>query len=184
VGPVARPGGQQPSLGLQKEIAATSFAHGCAVDGQGTLSCWGDNGSGQLGNSLPVAGGNFSVAFTVMTGVAHVAVSLYTTCVVDISQHVQCWGANQNGILGHDPATDPLSSCSGSSQPCNPNPSTIMESTTSPFGSVENLSLGFGYGCALKLDGTLWCWGQSGLLGNGSADDAGLVYNPVQVALP
>jgi alpha-tubulin suppressor-like RCC1 family protein len=169
------------SLGLQKEIASRSFNHGCAVSGQGALSCWGDNGSGQLGNSLPVAGGNNSVAFTVMTGVAHVSVSLWTTCIVDTMQHVQCWGANQGGILGHDPATDPLSSCPGSSVPCNPNASTITLNG-SPFGPVRDLSLGIGYGCARKLDGTLWCWGQSGFLGNGAGDDAGMIYEPVQVS--
>ena len=170
------------SLGLQKEIASSSFNHGCAVSGQGTLSRWGDNGAGQLGNSLPVATGNDSVAFTVMAnGVGHVSVSVWTTCIVDVMQHVQCWGANQGGVLGHDPATDPLSSCPGSSSPCNPNPSTITLNG-SPFGPVENISVGVASACAIKTDGTLWCWGQSGQLGTGAGDDAGMIYEPAQVS--
>jgi alpha-tubulin suppressor-like RCC1 family protein len=170
------------TLGLQKEIASSSFNHGCAVSGQGALSCWGDNGAGQLGTSLPVATGNDSVAFTVMaTGVGHVSVGVWTTCIVDVSQHVQCWGANQGGVLGHDPATDPLSSCPGSSTPCNPNASTITLNG-SPFGPVLSLSVGVAYACAIKTDGTLWCWGQSGELGSGAGDDAGMIYEPAQVS--
>jgi alpha-tubulin suppressor-like RCC1 family protein len=169
------------SLGLQKEIATSSFAHGCAVTGSGTLSCWGDNGAGQLGNTLPVATGNFSEAFTVMTGVAHVSVSAWTTCIVDGAQHVQCWGANTGGELGHDPATDPFSSCQGSSTPCNANASTIQLSGQ-PFGPVQTVSVGFQYACAMKTDGTLWCWGRSGALGNGSGDDAGMSFSPVEVS--
>lgn len=168
-------------LGLQKEVAARSFDHGCSVSGQGDLSCWGDNGAGQLGPSLPVATNNFSYAFTVMTGVSHVAVSLWTTCIVDVSQHVQCWGANTGGELGHDPATDPLSSCQGSSTPCNPNASTIQLNGQA-FGPVQTVSVGFGYACAMKIDGTLWCWGQSAELGNGAGDDAGMFYSPVEVS--
>ena len=170
---------------LQKhDIPEAYFGEGCAVDGKGNLSCWGDNGDGQLGNSLAVASNNYSVAFTVMTGVAHVSVSLFTTCIVDATEHVQCWGANQQGVLGHDPSTDPLSGCPGSGGPCNPNPSTIMTTGTVPFGPAQTISVGFGYACSLKTDGTLWRSGQGGSVGNGAGDDAGLLFSPVQVTLP
>jgi alpha-tubulin suppressor-like RCC1 family protein len=167
-----------------KEVAAFGFLHACALDGQGDLYCWGSSGTAALGPGVPLVKGNLVYATQVMTGVSHVAVGGYTTCVVDATEHVQCWGGNTSGVLGHDPATDPISSCPDTSVPCNPNPSTLMAGGT-PFGPANTLSVGLQFACALKHDATVWCWGENagGQLGNNlqGANDAGQNYTPVQV---
>ena len=93
-------------------------------------------------------------------------------------------GGNANGQLGHDPTTDPISSCPDNSGPCNPNPSTVM-SGTNPFGPAFAISVGTQFACVLKTDATVWCWGDNsgGQLGNNQqgANDAGQNYDPVQV---
>ena len=44
------------------------------------------------------------------------------TCaaLLDAGAIVECWGANEHGQLGHDPATDSLQSCPGNGGPCQP----------------------------------------------------------------
>ena len=168
-----------------KEVAASSaFGHACAVDGQGNLYCWGSSGAGQLATAAAVASGTYSYATMIMASVSHVAVAGWTTCIIDATQHVKCWGGNANGQLGHDPTTDPISSCPDNSGPCNPNPSTIL-SGTNPFGPASAISVGLEFACVLKTDATVWCWGDNsgGELGNNQqgSNDAGQNYNPVQV---
>jgi alpha-tubulin suppressor-like RCC1 family protein len=171
------------SLGASREVS-TGWFHACATDGAGEAYCWGSPGAGQLGTSVTVAGGTYSQAVMVMNNVSHIAAGLYSTCVVDATQHVQCWGGNGQGQLGHDPSTDPLQMCPDNSQPCNPNPSTIKVGGTA-FGPATGISIGLGYACALKGDGTVWCWGANlgGALGSGGqgVNDAGLAFEPVQV---
>ena len=168
-----------------KEVAASSaLAHACALDGQGDLYCWGSSGAGQLATAAAVASNTYSYATMIMSSVSHVAVGGFTTCIIDATQHVKCWGGNANGQLGHDPATDPISSCPDNSGPCNPNPSTVM-SGTNPFGPAFAISVGTQFACVLKTDATVWCWGDNsgGELGNNQqgANDAGQNYDPVQV---
>jgi alpha-tubulin suppressor-like RCC1 family protein len=167
------------------EIAASSaLAHACALDAKGDLYCWGSAGAGALGPSVPVVQGSRVYPTSVMQSVSHVVVGGWTTCVVDATEHVQCWGGNVNGQLGHDPATDPIKSCPDNNGPCNPNPSTLMSGGSS-FGPVATLTLGLKSGCALKRDSTVWCWGDNsaGELGNNQqgSNDAGQNYEPVKV---
>ena len=173
-------------LGAGTQVSASNaLSHACALDGKGELYCWGSAGAGALGPGLSVVQGSYNYATMVMSAVSHVAVGGWTTCVVDATEHVQCWGGNANGQLGHDPATDPIQSCPDNTGPCNPNPSTLMTAGGTPFGPAANLTLGLEFGCALETDGTVWCWGDNsvGELGNDQqgANDAGRNYVPVQV---
>jgi alpha-tubulin suppressor-like RCC1 family protein len=73
----------------------------CAVLTGGTVRCWGENASGQLGNGgttdsgLPVTATGVTDAVQVVTaGNGH-------TCVRTRSGAVQCWGLNASGQLGN-----------------------------------------------------------------------------------
>jgi alpha-tubulin suppressor-like RCC1 family protein len=57
----------------------------------------------------------------------------------------------------------------------------VKDSTgTGTLQGIVELSTGFQHACAVKSDGTLWCWGNNnaGQLGNGSPTSTTL---PVQV---
>jgi alpha-tubulin suppressor-like RCC1 family protein len=163
------------TLGSYRELAAAA-EHACALDGQGNLSCWGSSGSGQLGPGIGVVTGFQQYAVSTMTNVSHVAAGGYSTCVVDGSQHVQCFGDNGQWQLGHDPTTDPFSSCHDNNAPCNANPTVVMVGG-SALGPAKAISVGVDYACALKTDGTVWCWGA----GPPGWQDGGTSYLPRQV---
>jgi hypothetical protein len=73
--------------------------HTCALLDDGTVSCWGMNGSGQLGVSagpdhyvpVPVAG---------LADVVQLAAGGDQTCARHADGHVSCWGSNAYGALG------------------------------------------------------------------------------------
>jgi alpha-tubulin suppressor-like RCC1 family protein len=112
--------GATPSVqrtGVEVEVAAgvplldvvalaAGGAHTCAVTSAGALSCWGANGSGQLGagagdrtqrtRATPVA--------SLASGVGGVAAGTDHTCaLVDVGTDAEalwCWGLNDRGQLG------------------------------------------------------------------------------------
>ena len=85
-------------------VAAGDSHHTCARLENGTVQCWGDNFSGQLGNgtrtfsSTPVAVSGITTATAVSAGVFHTCASLENGT-------VQCWGYNAFGRLGNGTTT-------------------------------------------------------------------------------
>lgn len=79
----------------------------------------------------------------------------YFSCGLTQDGRVLCWGGNSRGESGVDPATDRVAT-----------PTAIDDGTD----WIELGSGGF-HSCAIKRDGTLWCWGMndSGELGVGDA---------------
>lgn len=78
---------------------AAGEAHACAWLADTTVSCWGANDGGQLGDGtfitrfepVPVAG---------LTGVAEVAAGPDHTCARHAGGTVSCWGSSYNGQVG------------------------------------------------------------------------------------
>src|SRR5437868_9067947 len=93
---------------------AAGANHTCALISDGTVRCWGDNSSGQLGNSgvttsmstLPVTVGN---AGAPINGVTALASSGYGACALVSGGTVKCWGANDSGQLGSPSFTGSIS---------------------------------------------------------------------------
>jgi alpha-tubulin suppressor-like RCC1 family protein len=98
---------KQPSTtGLANIVSVvTGSQHACALDGTGTVSCWGYNDVGELGNGdtanrlapTPVKGG--SGVLSIGSGNRH-------TCAVLTDRTVRCWGSNEFGGLGDGTTTD------------------------------------------------------------------------------
>ena len=87
-------------------IAAGSL-HSCALRTNGTVACWGANGSGQLGDGtttdrltpVPVVG--LSDATAIAAGDRH-------SCALRTDGTVACWGADHSGGVGDGTTTDRL----------------------------------------------------------------------------
>lgn len=73
--------------------------HACAVGAVGTVSCWGSNAYGQLGDgtdvdrAMPATVSQLGEVIRVATGGVH-------SCAITSSGVAYCWGANNRGQLG------------------------------------------------------------------------------------
>lgn len=133
--------GREP-LGSLKAIAA-GRGFTCGLTAVGTVKCWGNNESGQLGNgtyadsAVPqdVVGLSDTVSQIVAAG-GHVCALLQTGA-------VQCWGVNASSVLGDGTDTERTY------------PVAVLDI---PDGPVSLISTGLTDACAV-VDSRLHCWG-------------------------
>ena len=99
-----------------------------------------------------------------------VAAHSFHSCGVKHDNTLWCWGANDHGTIGNG-----YDNTTYSAEPT-PDPVQIGDADWSTVG------VGSDHTCGLKLDGTIWCWGENnqGQLGNGSAWSG----DPLQVRFP
>lgn len=148
-------------------------AHACAVSAVGTAYCWGNNGSGQLGNAPPKSGAPVQVSgdlrfASVTAGEAH-------ACGLTNAGAAYCWGSNAFGQLGA--ATGACRSAAPTVF-CSMNPIAV----TSPL-SFASLSAGHNHTCGVTARGVAYCWGlnTTGQLGTGTLTNS---VAPQQVVGP
>lgn len=144
--------------GIDNAVSITEgYLHSCALLITGTVQCWGLNRNGQLGlgrfsinQPSPEAVNGLEHVVAVMAGGVH-------TCAFVTPAETRCWGSNGSGQLG-----DPTSSFSASNLPV----STILTRSISAGAVVS----GGEHSCAVRVDGTVACWGANfaGQLGNGT----------------
>ena len=153
--------------GIASVSAGTT--HACAVEAQnGSLWCWGDNTSGQLGDGTTVQS-QLPKKVEGLPPIREVSAGLGMTCAVDWDQSLWCWGSNTSGELGLGYVSDATSPY-------------VVEPTLVPsMSDVSHVSasLGMPNVCAVS-QGLTWCWGMGtdGQLGNGANTDSA---TPVQV---
>ena len=95
-----------PVSGLTNVSAiAVSSDYACALLGDGTVRCWGDNQNGNLGNgtttesATPVAVDGLANIVAISTGTEH-------ACALAADGTIWCWGLNGEGELGNPSAHD------------------------------------------------------------------------------
>jgi alpha-tubulin suppressor-like RCC1 family protein len=140
----------------QVKAIAAGLDHTCAVLLDGTARCWGQNVYGTLGNGKRGPANNSGTPVTVMglgRGVA-IAGGENHTCALLSDGTAQCWGDNNFGDLGVDPAArghEPLATAT----------------EVSGLSGIAALAASGSYSCALLADQTVRCWGtnQYGQLG-------------------
>lgn len=139
--------------------------HTCGIKTDGTAWCWGYNGFGQLGNGTTTDSGN-PVQVSGTGSWASVSPGYINNCGIKTDGTVWCWGYNGSGQLGDGTATQRTS------------PVQISGGGT----TWSKLSMGYATPCALKTDGTAWCWGNNGSGQAGNTNPNDQVKVPTQVA--
>ena len=138
---------------------ASGASHSCAILDDGSVSCWGENSNGQLGDgsrspsldpeksSMPL--GREAVG---------ISAGSYHTCTVLDDGSVRCWGSNEFGQLGDG--------------------TTIERTSPVPVDlegkSALGISSGESHTCVVLNDWSVKCWGQNsnGQLGDGTTEDS------------
>jgi alpha-tubulin suppressor-like RCC1 family protein len=142
-------------VGLTGGVQAISAGglHTCALLNAGTVQCWGDNGSGELGNG---GGENSGTPVNVsgLSGVTAIAAGDSHTCALLTGGAVKCWGSGGDGQLGNG-------GTSGSAVPTD---------VVGLPGGMAQISSGDMHSCARLIGGGVNCWGFNGdgQLGDGT----------------
>ncbi len=130
--------------------------HVCATKADDTAWCWGWGGRGQLGLGEPTTQ---LVPAQLQGQWSRLAAGDDHTCGLQSDGSLWCWGAGRSGQLGvGDQDLGPESRLTA--------PSRVGTDRWS------DLAAGYEQSCAIREDGTLWCWGSgsAGQLGNGTTD--------------
>lgn len=132
----------------------------------GTVDCFGENESGEIGDGViggiatkPFAVSGLSGALAVSSGVSH-------TCAVFPSGVVECWGDNSFGQLGdgtHNSSATPVAV---------------------PNVAATQVAAGLRHTCAVLQGGTLRCWGDNtlGELGDGTHTSGSTLVKGISAA--
>jgi alpha-tubulin suppressor-like RCC1 family protein len=158
---------------------ALGWSHSCALQGDGSIACWGMNDFGQLGGSTdagtcpgatdagvpcsetpPVAVRPPAGSFT------QVAVTSVSTCGLVDNGQVWCWGSNEHGALGHSGAPD------------GPTPVPVETSAGTALASIAGLAGGDSLMCGVSTGGVVYCWGL-GVPGDGGNQAFYAVVTPL-----
>jgi len=144
---------QPPSTPITMTVAkpatriVAGYEQGCALLSTGIVDCWGGNDLGQLGDGTeterdtPVKAGITGTVLDLGTADG----SSTTSCALLSGGTVVCWGDDELGQCGDDTSTFAN----------NDSPVAVLNLT-----SAISISVGASHVCALRSDGTIWCWGD------------------------
>ena len=131
-----------PLSGVTAVEVVLGIYHGCARTDAGEVYCWGDARYG-----FGTADGRVSKVEGLPRAV-RLSAGGATTCAILADTTARCWGLNDAGQVGDGTRTS------------RPGPVVL-----SGMKGVAQIALGMKHGCALTVDGRVWCWGDDPLLG-------------------
>ena len=151
---------------------AAGGAHTCAWVGSGSVRCWGEASSGQLGygnvTSIPIP---LTVDVELGTLVTALSSGVDHNCAVLDDSDVRCWGRNDRGQLGYGNTSNiGDDEVPGSIVPVPILPQGIPDGT-----AVTEIALGDAHSCVRYETGDVLCWGDNfyGQLGQGDVTTVG-----------
>ncbi len=131
--------------GLPGNVAglALGVEHSCALLKDGTVQCWGNNASGQLGRGAVGPATTTPAAVVGLGSIREIhGTNTYFTCALDALGKLVCWGKAGSGEI--------------------PNPAYQGNPVATPVpATIPNVSkvvVGVDHGCALSGTATLSCW--------------------------
>lgn len=146
---------------------AVGALHSCAVRLDGSVWCWGSNYAGMLGNDEVALGTSVPIQVQNLPPITSIDAGPWRTCGIDRSGAVYCWGYGWSP-LESEPAPDRYFS----------QPIPIQGIT-----DAIDVSAGTESTCAVRRDGTAWCWGWKGLTDQ-SASATETEYSTVPIQIP
>ena len=155
--PAAVAGERSPIVTGMRDAAriAVGGAHSCVIGSDGNVRCWGENGSGQLGDGT-TTDRRIAVLVPNLTQVTAIAAGANHTCAIRAAGTVHCWGSSASDQIG----------------PGTPNRTTPLQVTG--LADMVAITAGDRHTCALDVRGVVRCWGdnaqgQLGRAGTGTA---------------
>ncbi|HEV7966570.1 MAG TPA: hypothetical protein VGP19_03305 [Candidatus Acidoferrales bacterium] len=155
------------SSGVATIAAGSDFT--CAVTTSKGALCWGEGGSGQLGDGYSLdtttpAMVMDSTGNAPLHGVVTISAGLQDACALTSGETLLCWGTNNADELG-DRTTSSQTNI----------PEQVLNSTgNGPLTGVVAMAVGQSHTCVAAGEGSALCWGDNtdGELGNGSNSGA------------
>jgi alpha-tubulin suppressor-like RCC1 family protein len=134
-------------------------ANGICALTEGRLICWGmavghtnDNAPALVPTLVP--GSNNS-------NLTKISAGLQFACAINASTQVLCFGKNELSQLGND-------SASRTTELVN-----VINHNSQPISGFTSISTGINHACAIKQNGSLWCWGNNQFGQTGLGDQYG-----------
>ncbi|MBU1220528.1 hypothetical protein KKF34_02110 [Myxococcota bacterium] len=139
--------------------------HTCALSNDGSAYCWGAGNNGRLGTG-DVHNQSFPVQVKIKNAkFKQLSAGYPFTCAIEAKGTVWCWGYNKEGQLGNDSDVE----------------SKIPVLVKGSKPSYKSICTGANHSCALKNDGSVWCWGRNDFMQTGLGSDVPFSKVPQKV---
>ncbi len=138
----------------------------CQLTSTGTVRCAGGlNSFGQLGDGTTTAN-NSLVTVVGVTDATSIAAGPESACAVLSGGGIRCWGRGVSGQLGDGTSMNRSTA--------------VAVGGTTPVTDATAVTAGYGFTCALRTGGAVWCWGSNGFGGLGVGGGTAFSSTPVQ----
>lgn len=142
-------------------LSIEGWQHQCAVMSDRTVRCRGFNNFGELGRGEGVPGvgpeGAYAPAPVLgLTDVVEVvSTGFFSVCALRLDGTVWCWGNNHTGLIGVGHNLDVHCPNPPGDVECRLQPTRVSTLTDVVDIAAASFSV-----CAVRADGTVWCWGN------------------------
>lgn len=133
----------------------TDTSHTCVLKDDATVWCWGYQVNGEA-ESFELSDQPVPTQVPGLTNVASFSGTDLVSCAVKEDGTVWCWGAAVAPLFGPDAPIEGLPYDSYYTNYFTATPLQIPN-----LDHVKSVATGYGHVCALKDDGSVWCWGDN-----------------------